>query len=247
MSDKKEYIREFDILPEDHPNSMTHECFEYPSYYDYLDTKSNYHFDKWADDTDHSQIHTNVSFRGAALNNIRSEIEPYIREQSKTGYVNDLKFAHNAYFYNKMEVRGFDHVGYKEKVKRDKHPTLSKIVDWFEFEEDVQPLILQKMPGNWEIWHVDNHCGHPGGYRQKELLRLIVHLEDWEFGQMLLWGTQMMSQWKAGDTLWYDANIPHCSGNSSRHIRYSLRITGVPSKSTYKKLEKGGIVNVDEL
>ena len=244
----KNYITEFEILPDDHPNAMDHECFKYPSHYDYLDTfNKTYHWDKFADDSDSDMVNLGLKFRGEAINNIMQEVLPFSRETGKTGYVNDLRFAHNAYFFHKMEVRGFDHVGYKEKVKPHKHPTLTKMVEWFEFESDVQPLILEKNIGNWEIWHVDNHCGHPGGYRQQELVRVLIHLQDWEFGQMLLWGTQPIVQWQAGDVLAYDVDMPHCSANSSRHRRYTLRLTGVPSQATKDKLAAGGIVNVDEL
>ena len=143
MNDK--YITEFEKLPDNHPNAMDHECFKYPSHYDYLDTFSKaYHWDKFKDDSESDMVNLGLKFRGSLIDNIMDEILPFDRETGKTGYVNDLRFAHNAYFFHKMEVRGFDHVGYKEKVKPDKHPTLTKIVEWFEFESDVQPLILEK-------------------------------------------------------------------------------------------------------
>ena len=87
--------------------------------------------------------------------------------------------------------------------------------------------------------------GHPSGYGVKDLARVIVHLQDWEPGQLLQWGNRVITQWRAGDTISYDKNVPHGTANCSRYRRYSLRITGVPSKRTLEKIEAGGIINID--
>ena len=134
-----------------------------------------------------------------------------------------------------MEIPTFNHGGYKEQVKPEKHPTLCKIIDWFEFEGQIQPSILEKMPGNWEIWHVDTHCGHTSGFRQNELFRVLINLQDWEFGQLGLWGTKPVIQWKQGEAMWWNPDVPHMVANASRHIRYTFRLTGIPSAKTLEK------------
>jgi hypothetical protein len=238
-------VTDGDKLPLGHPNAVEHECFNYPSHYDYLDTQSTYHFDKWADDSNYPGTHTNLSFRGKCIDNLASEILPYRGEDGHTNYINDVRLMHNSYFYNKMGIGSFDHVGARQLVDPEKHPTLQKITDWFEFDGYANPYILEKRPGQWEIWHVDGHFKSENSGDAP--LRILIHLQDWEFGQMLLWGTKTIIQWRAGDLVWYDPNIPHATANSSRYKRYTLRLTGIPSKNTLQKLEKGGIINVDEL
>ena len=46
MSDKK-FVSEIPKLPKGHHLAVEHECFDYPSWNDYLDSKSSYHFDKY--------------------------------------------------------------------------------------------------------------------------------------------------------------------------------------------------------
>jgi len=244
----KKYIDEYDTMSVNAPLAQWEDYMNYPSYYDYIEQFSTYHFNKWADDSELDINSTGLSFRGTAIDNLMNEVEPFVREKGRNASPNDKRFLHNAYWSYVNEIRGLDHVGYKELVKAEKHPTLTKITDWFEFEPDsLQSTILEKNIGNWEVWHVDVHPGHPEGFGKQPLIRLLVHLQDWEFGQMLQWGTKTITQWRAGDVLTWDPNIPHASANSSRSKRYSLRLTGVPSKNTLTKIKQGGIINVDEL
>ena len=253
MSKKEKYIHEIPFgpgnrIPNDHPNAIAHHpCFEYESWHDYAETKNDYyHWDKWRSDEDLPDVHTNLKFRGTSLDNIMNEIQPYIRERHRNCNANDYSFALQAEWFARHEIVA-SHVGYKEIVKPEKHPTLAKITDWFEFEDEVQPVIMEKNPGNWEVEHYDEFDGHPSGYQQKTVWRIIIHLQDWERGQFASWGTKQIMQWKAGDTIVYHPAIPHATANSSRKVRYSLRITGVPSENTLQKMQKGGIINVDEL
>jgi len=235
-------IFEIDKLPEGHKNSVEHECYNYPTWWDYAETKSNYHFDKTKDDTNHPGINTKLKFRWK--NDIKKEIEPFAKEKSMNVHPNDVSILFKSWWYHKNDIRGLDHHCFKEKVKEDKHPTLKKIVDYFEYDSEVQAIVMMMKPGTFDIYHVDHHDGHPSGYGQKDLHRVIVNLVDWEPGMFLLWGNKTISQWTAGDTISWDKNIPHSVANTSRHIRYALRITGIPSSKTIEKINKGGIVQI---
>ena len=244
----KKYIKDIAFLPESDPSAIPyHESMQYPSYIHYEDTLSNYHFDKWQDDTKHEGISNNsLRFTGRCLENIMQEVLPYNREVSQTAYVNDRRYAHNSYWYHTMDIPNYNnHVGYRETLKPEKHPTLEKIVNWFEFESHVQARIAEKKPGDWEIWHVDSFSAHPNGRGKGKVIRILVHLQDWEFGQFLQWGTKPIIQWRQGDVLTYDPNIPHASGNSSRYTRYTLIITATPSDTTLYKINQGGTINLD--
>lgn len=241
IAKEKIYNEDFvELLPEGHWEAISHPILEYDNYYEYQESFSNYHFDKWSNDSLKDLVDLSLQFRGEAMNNIMNEVLPYQREKSKVLPKNSAKAASLAAWYHQNEIPNMSHSGYKERVKPDKHPTLQKIVDWFEFEDDQSPIILEKNIGDYQQWHVDCHA-------PTNLIRVLIHLQDWEFGQVLLWGTQPMVQWRAGDAIMWDPNIPHATANASRSKRYTLRVTGTPSANTIAKLKQGGIVNVDQL
>jgi hypothetical protein len=245
----KEYISEQDYLKNTNSDAIPHHpAYDFPSFYDWQDSFSDYHFDKWADDSEHPDIQQrHLKFRGKCIENLMDEILPYTPESNhRNGYLNDYRFASLAFFYHKMGISDFStHIGFKEDVKPEKHPTLTKMVEWFELGGEVQPIITMKKPGNFDLWHTDCYCGHPGGRADAELFRVIIHLNDWEPGQFLMMGNQPIMQWKAGDCLLFDSDVPHAGANSSRHYRYSLRLTGKPTQATFDKIKKGGEINLD--
>ena len=238
----KKYTNEIEKLPKGHHLAVEHECFNYPSYLDYLDSKSGYHFDKYRSDDDHPGISTNLKFRWQS--DITKEIFPYVREKSMNVHPNSVAVLHEAWWAHQMEIRGMDHIGFKENVKTEKHPTLEKIVNWFEFEGEVQPQIMEQNVGNFSHYHLDEMCGHKSGHGIKKLVRVIINLQDWQPGQFMLWGTKNIQQWKAGDSVTYDPDIPHATANASRYRRYALRVTGIPSDKTLEKMRKGGVIHI---
>jgi len=238
----KKYQNEIEKLPAGHHLGVEHECFNYPTYQDYLETKSDYHFDKYKNDDDHPDINTNLKFRWKS--DITKEIFPYIRENSRNVHPNSITLLHEAWWLHENEIRGLDHIGFKEMVKPKKHPTLEKIVNWFEFSGEISPQVMQQNVGNFSYRHLDEMCGHQSGHGIKKLIRVIINLQDWEPGQFMLWGNKNIHQWKAGDCVTYDPNIPHATANASRYRRYALRITGLPSDKTMQKIRKGGIISL---
>lgn len=237
----KNNLGEFRKLPADHPNTIPHHpCFEYDCYYDYLDTFSEYHFDKSINDKESEDINTRLKFRGKCIDNVMDEVLPFQREQSKNIFRNDVKASSVASWYLEQEIGTMEHVGYKQTVDPERHPTLQKIVDWFEFEDDQSPIILEKNIGDYQQWHVDCHA-------PTNMIRVLIHLQDWEFGQALLWGTKSIVQWHAGDAIMWNPHVPHATFNAGRHKRYTLRVTGTPSARTLEKLKAGGTINVDKL
>lgn len=251
MSEQKKYISEQDFLKDTNDNAIPrHPAFDYPSFYDWQDTFSGYHFDNFADDSNHPDIKPHhLKFRGKCIDNLMNELLPFVEEStSRNGYINDYRFLSLAHYYHKLGIANFStHIGSKETVKAEKHPTLSKIVDWFELAGEIQPIITLKRPGQWDMWHTDCYCGHPSGRGEAELFRVIIHLSDWHPGQFLMFGNQPTMQWRAGDCILFDSDIPHAGANASRHFRYSLRLTGKPSQATLDKIAEGGVIDVDSL
>lgn len=227
MTSSNKSIPEFDVLPDDHQNALSHACLEFDNHWDYKDTLyKDYHYDKWAKDNPEQ---TSLRFINKEIS---SDLRNFVREPDTSGYINDLELAQNTLWLTNMEVRKFNFSGYKQNVSKDKHPTLNKITEWLEFEHLDSAIVIQQMPTQWEIWQTPS-----------DKLCLQIHLEDWEFGQTKMLGTKMLTQWRSGE-VFIKSQLPFCSGNSSRHITYTLEITGRPSDSTLNKLNAGGDVYV---
>lgn len=69
---------------------------------------------------------------------------------------------------------------------------------------------------------VDEKIGHDIGIR-----RVIIALEDWEFGQCLMFGADVWKQWQAGDVIYWPYGVPHCGANMGFIPRISASITGL--------------------
>ena len=85
---------EIDKLAKGHKHSVEHDCYNYESWFHYIDTTSNYHFDKTRDDTNHPGIDTSVKFRWK--HDIKEEIEPFIREKSMNVHPNDIAILYKS-------------------------------------------------------------------------------------------------------------------------------------------------------
>lgn len=67
---------------------------------------------------------------------------------------------------------------------------------------------------------------------EHDIIRRIVFLTDWKFGQVFCFGKQACTDWKAGDVVSFPWYMPHSTANCSEDIRYLATITGVPKKSS---------------
>lgn len=75
----------------------------------------------------------------------------------------------------------------------------------------------------------DEKIGHDSGIR-----RILIALEDWNWGQIVMFGAQSWSQWKAGDISYWKYGVPHCAANMGYTPRISASITGMANDKFYK-------------
>ena len=75
----------------------------------------------------------------------------------------------------------------------------------------------------------DDQVGKDIGVR-----RVLIALEDWEWGQVLMFGAQSWSQWQAGDIIYWKYGVPHCGANMGFVPRISVSITGLATDKFYK-------------
>jgi len=104
--------------------------------------------------------------------------------------------------------------------------------------------IQSQLPGQVTPLHVDNHASFFRKYNLDDLppnpkvIKAVVALNDWDWGQYFFVGTQVWHQWKKGDIVTWDESIPHATANAGKSVRHLLMITGVTSKDT-KNILKG--------
>lgn len=75
----------------------------------------------------------------------------------------------------------------------------------------------------------EEKIGHDNGVR-----RILIALEDWCWGQTIMFGAQSWSQWKAGDIAYWNYGVPHCAANMGYIPRISVSITGLATDKFFK-------------
>lgn len=74
----------------------------------------------------------------------------------------------------------------------------------------------------------------------ERICRIAVFLQDWEPGQFYMYGTKVLTHWKAGEAHIFDwANVPHATANASHNPRVSLLLTGLKSDRTREIIANG--------
>ena len=72
----------------------------------------------------------------------------------------------------------------------------------------------------------------------KRGVRIIVFVTDWEPGQVFMMGNRTLSQWRAGETLyWPVTKYPHGTYNGSHKTCYRIRISGLSTKKFYDTIK----------
>jgi hypothetical protein len=80
------------------------------------------------------------------------------------------------------------------------------------------------------------HQDHYVSYQQKfnitdplTVWRCIVFLEDWKSGHYMEVDNTPIVNWKRGDYVMWNYNVPHYAGNFGTEPRYTMQITGTQS------------------
>lgn len=84
--------------------------------------------------------------------------------------------------------------------------------------------------------HLGLHFDTFGTYRDKHhikgpIFRAMTFVSDWEWGHYSLVGNNVLHQYKAGDTVHIQQNVPHCGGNLGFNPKITMNITGILDES----------------
>ena len=128
----------------------------------------------------------------------------------------------------------------------ERYPTLWKMAEFFGLEQGKRRVHYQ-MPGQMFNLHIDKlweFCPE----NPDRIVRITVHLTDWEPGQFMQYGNAFHSHWRAGDIHIFDwVNVPHATANASRSPRPTLQITGLKTCRTLEILEKASSCPIYQL
>lgn len=63
--------------------------------------------------------------------------------------------------------------------------------------------------------------------RDNNIRRVLISLQDWDWGHMMVFGKTPWINWNAGDVIYWDFGVPHGSANMGFVPRISVSITGL--------------------
>ena len=115
-------------------------------------------------------------------------------------------------------------------------PVFQKMCDLFALEDPYNRLHVQYTGEVFNL-HIDKlQKWDPDNPRN--VLRVIIHLNDWEPGQFYAYGNYTHTHWKAGDIHTFDhINVPHATANAGLLPRATLQTTGKMTADTHRFLE----------
>ncbi len=108
-----------------------------------------------------------------------------------------------------------------------------------------------QFPGEVTAWHTDIYSpvhefllpviqdSDSDIGKDKNVRRILIALQDWDWGQILLFGKTPWLNWNAGQTIYWNYGVPHSAANTSYTPRISVSITGLITKRFNDKVSSG--------
>jgi hypothetical protein len=106
-----------------------------------------------------------------------------------------------------------------------------------------------QFPGEVTVWHTDIYSpaheflAHMDDIpdeeigKDRQIRRILISLQDWDWGHMLIFGKTPWVNWNAGDVIYWEYGVPHGSANMGFKPRVSVSITGLASDSFLTKCD----------
>lgn len=230
---------------------------KYESNLEYCKTLSTYHFDKWVKEEEgewysrigNFDISKEVSqwmpfFETEAANIGWNELST---KGVHPGFPSGQSPLHEQEEYDRISsgVTG-DFTQVVPEPELLKIPFLMQLSAYWKMKRARTRVHLQ-LPGQMFPWHVDK-LQHRYPADPSKILRIVVNLQDYEPGQLMVYGNSVLTQWKAGDVHCFDTNnIPHSTANMSRIPRAIFVITGVRTEETDAILAASNATTVHQL
>ena len=193
--------------------------------------KSNYHFDKWRQDTD--KIIPLGHFHG----DWQEQIQRVIDQARPLNWANRREYTGRPGGNVDAEEHDLIAAGadpkltiYRGLLDFTDAPVCQQMTDFFALKDPKSKLHVQ-FTGEMLNIHIDKLQDLDPD--PNNIIRIMVMMQDWEPGQFIMYGNQIYNQWRAGDAHTFDwPNTPHATANASLTPRPMLVITGVKTERT---------------
>ena len=213
---------------------------QYDNLYNFVKCEiSQYHFDKWKDDNNEHDMKYKT-FR------IMTNFEDLIKNfQGTPGTDPDLTRPTTKKHYDLWNQIGYDSkstFGRRQDLIKTKTHFGTKLADILGLDYPQIVMTEQRVGQNIPM-HMDvNASASDAGFGIEDTIergiRIILFVTDWEPGQVFMMGNRTLSQWRAGETLyWPVTKYPHGTYNGSHKICYRIRISGLATKKFYQTIK----------
>ena len=131
----------------------------------------------------------------------------------------------------------------------DSSPLLGKITKALPFAKSRSLVHIQK-PGQMHMLHMDANYGNGfwdylGEEKNKKLARLMIMLDDWAPGQVMMFGGKHIHHWKKGDAIYFRwQDIPHGTANFGHTDRPLIITTGEVTDKFNLLLEQDEVTEI---
>ncbi len=201
---------------------------------------SNYHFDNFKNDPEQDRIIRLGHIEPTWADDVAAIVEQSRPSTWKTrGYKGqgvEAPREDQVAEENDLEAQGYGKDYVITHINWQLPDSLKAVVDNFALKDCMSRLHIQK-PG--EVWnlHIDK-LQKWAPENPETILRVMIHLTDWEQGHFWSYGNYVHTQWRAGDVTTFDwANLPHSTANAGHNPRVTLQLTGVRTEATDKYIK----------
>lgn len=197
-----------------------------------------YHFDY--DLPNDNDIILKRKFKGDFVNEISSYKHEWTYNLDVTNHNAQLTIA-------EWLEAGYDFTKQNHKMRANEHtPLANKIINSVPFENS-ESMIMWQPPFHHIPFHLDHLKTTPMPEEDKltKGYRMLIMLTDWWPGEFMIWGSETIDHWKAGDVLlWPACKYPHGTANISHHTGYRIRIGGTLGSDFWEWMNSDEIVEV---
>ncbi len=139
---------------------------------------------------------------------------------------------------------------YVEGHLENSSPLLGKIINALPFNKSRSLVHIQK-PGQMHMLHMDANYGNGfwdylGSDKDKKLARLMIMLDDWAPGQVMMFGGKHIHHWKKGDAIYFRwQDLPHGTANFGHTNRPLVLTTGEINEEFESLLQQKTVTEIN--
>lgn len=223
----------------------------YASNWEYIkENHSSYHYDKWKVEQEGEWY--NRLGRFDLSDKIPDMIPDFIEQSKKVGWFDVTSTYHPGFPGGKSPLLALEDHDRKLSGIQGEYtqvipetdmchiPEIQKMGEYWKLKR-LRTRIHVQMPGQMFALHVDK-LWHRFPNDPKKLIRMVINLQDYEPGQLMLYGNSIFTQWRAGEIHCFDTlNTPHATCNLSNLPRTMMVVTGVRTDETDEILRNSNI------